>query len=315
MKPPDAALVPAPEVSISISPQGVLEAFLSGRNPNTLDAYRRDLEDFRDFLKVEGLGQAAAALLSRGQGPANALALSYRTHLMARRLSPATINRRIAALKSLVKLARLVGLVPFALEVQLVRDEKYRDTRGPGRDGVQLLLETTFERGDPKALRDRAIVRLLYDLALRRSEVIGLDLSHVDLKQKTISILGKGAGGRQLLTLPPETRDTLRSWMRVRGEEPGPLFTSFDRAQKGDGRLTPGGLYAVVRQLGKLAGLKVRPHGLRHAAITEALDATGGNVRAVQRFSRHKDLRILCVYDDARQDLAGEVACLIAKRT
>jgi integrase/recombinase XerC len=51
---------------------------------------------------------------------------------------------------------------------------------------------------------------------------------------------------------------------------------------------------------------------LRHASITEALDATGGNIRAVQRFSRHKDVRVIERYDDNRQDLAGDVARKVA---
>ena len=59
-------------------------------------------------------------------------------------------------------------------------------------------------------------------------------------------------------------------------------------------------------------GLKVWPHGLRHAAITEALDLTGGDVRKVQRFSRHRDLQTLTIYDDARIDMGGEVAKLVA---
>ena len=57
----------------------------------------------------------------------------------------------------------------------------------------------------------------------------------------------------------------------------------------------------------------VRPHGLRHAAITGALEATGGDVRAVQRFSRHASVETLLVYDDARQDLGGKVAATVAK--
>jgi integrase/recombinase XerC len=54
-----------------------------------------------------------------------------------------------------------------------------------------------------------------------------------------------------------------------------------------------------------------RPHGLRHEAITSALDATNGNVRAVQRFSGHSDLNTLTRYDDNRQDLGGQVAELL----
>jgi integrase/recombinase XerC len=68
----------------------------------------------------------------------------------------------------------------------------------------------------------------------------------------------------------------------------------------------------MVRELGRRLGMKVWPHGLRHAAITEALDLTGGNVRAVQRFSRHRDVRVLERYDDNRRDLGGEVAKLFS---
>ena len=90
------------------------------------------------------------------------------------------------------------------------------------------------------------------------------------------------------------------------------MFVNFDRAGKGR-RLTGTSLYRIVRDLGLAAGVKARPHGLRHAAITEALDRTGGNVRAVQRFSRHRDLRVLNRSDDNRQDLGGEVAALVAE--
>jgi integrase/recombinase XerC len=72
--------------------------------------------------------------------------------------------------------------------------------------------------------------------------------------------------------------------------------------------------HRIVRALGAHVGLGVvRPHGLRHAAITEALELTRGDVRAVQQFSRHRDLRTLMIYDDNRQDLAGEVARRLAR--
>jgi integrase/recombinase XerC len=73
------------------------------------------------------------------------------------------------------------------------------------------------------------------------------------------------------------------------------------------------GLYLVVRQIGERVGLGVRPRGLRHAAITRALDLTGGDIRSVQKFSRHKDVRLLQRYDDNRQDLAGVVAQRLAE--
>ena len=92
----------------------------------------------------------------------------------------------------------------------------------------------------------------------------------------------------------------------------GPLFANLDRGHHGE-RLTGAGLYRMVRELGEVAGIRVRPHGLRHAAITEALERTKGDLRAVQRFSRHRDLRLLLVYDDNRQDLGGAVARFVAE--
>jgi hypothetical protein len=68
-----------------------------------------------------------------------------------------------------------------------------------------------------------------------------------------------------------------------------------------------------VRQLGEGAGIRARPHGLRYAAITEALDLTGGDVRKVQRFSLHRNLNTLQRYDDNWQDLAGDVARRLAE--
>ncbi|MCE9635880.1 MAG: hypothetical protein K8T90_09260 [Planctomycetes bacterium] len=73
-----------------------------------------------------------------------------------------------------------------------------------------------------------------------------------------------------------------------------------------------GGINVVLARVGAAAGIAgLHPHGLRHTAITTALDATSGDVRRVQRFSRHRDARVLQRYDDARDD--GAVAALVAE--
>lgn len=298
----------APERAISL-----VDSFLSGRTPRTIAAYRADLQDFARFVGAEDLDAAARLLLSRGRGPANETAHAYRADLLTRKLSPATVNRRLAALRSLARLARLIGAADFTLDVAGVKSESYRDTRGPGRGGVRRLLDTLASKTGPKARRDEALVRLLYDLGLRRGEAAALDLKDVDLTAGTVSILGKGRSQKELLTLPDPTRASLAAWIAVRGEEHGPLFINQDRARKGD-RLTGRSVARIVAELGSEVGLVVRPHGLRHAAVTDALDATGGDVRMVQRFSRHRDLRTLTIYDDNRMDLGGEVARLVAGR-
>ena len=162
-----------------------------------------------------------------------------------------------------------------------------------------------------KGLRDVALLRLLHDLGLRRSEAVRLDIEDADLPGNRISILSRGRLLKEPVSLPEPTQTALAAWLEARGSEPGPLFINFDRAGKGQ-RLTGAAVYHIVGWLGAKAGLTVRPHGLRHLAITTALERSNGDMRAVAKFSRHKDLRTLSRYRDNRPDLAGKVASLVA---
>jgi integrase/recombinase XerC len=313
---PPSPSSPAPRAAPPIDE--LLQAWLSGRSPATLRAYRQDLESFRRFLE-EARGEAleahvaASLLLEGGPGAANHLALRWRSAMVEQELAPATINRRLAALRSLVQLARQLGAITWAMDIKSVRHRAYRDTRGPGRRRVIEMFEA-IEGDTPKAARDRAILCLLFDLALRRGELVALDLKHLDLDGGSLTIVEKGSREPRRLSLPPSTVEVLGRWVRLRPVVEGQqaLFLHFDRADKGDGRLSDSGVYRLVRKLGEAVGVKVRPHGLRHASITAALDETQGDVRSVQRFSRHAKLDTLTLYDDARKDLAGEVAGKIA---
>src|SRR5258707_4528133 len=129
--PPPSPLRTAAAAPALPAPGRLLEAFLSGRSPRTLRAYARDLADFARWSGVAPAAEAARLLLAAGQGGANGTALSYRAALLARGLSAATVNRRLAALRSLVKVARLLGLAGWTLDVDGVPSEQLRDTRGP----------------------------------------------------------------------------------------------------------------------------------------------------------------------------------------
>jgi len=309
----------AAALSLDRLQERLLDAFHAGRGANTVKAYRRDHEDFRAFLaRQDGLAAFAATaetaarlLITIEHGQANALALGYRADMIARGLQPATVNRRLAALRSLVRLANTLALIAWTIDVENVAGAAYRDTRGPGRDGVKAMMTQVRGRTDAKGIRDTAIVRLLHDVALRRGEVVSLDLAHYDGRRGTVTILGKGRTQREPITLPGPTQAALAAWVTVRGDQPGPLFHRLDQAGSGAGRLTGEAVRQMVRAVGAGVGITTRPHGLRHAAITAALDASNGNIRAVQRFSRHRDVRVLQTYDDNRADLAGQMASLI----
>src|SRR3954468_24088920 len=94
--------------------------------------------------------------------------------MIKRGLPVTTINRRLATLRSLVKLANTHGLVTWTLPVENVPISPYDDTCGPDRDGFCAMLEAAGAQSGPKGLRDMALLRLLHDLGLRRSEAVRL---------------------------------------------------------------------------------------------------------------------------------------------
>jgi len=191
--------------------------------------------------------------------------------------------------------------------------ESQRDTRGPGRAGVDKLLAVAGAQGGEAALRDTAIVRMLWGLGLRREELVRIDVSDVDFNNSGVWILGKKRLQKERISVPPLAMEALRAWIRDRRS--GPVFTTLHRGYKKQGRRLRGdGLWDVIVRLGKKCGMKVWPHGIRHAAITEVLDASNGNIRAAQKFSRHKDKNMLDRYDDNRTDMAGAMSNLIDGR-
>jgi hypothetical protein len=111
------------------------------------------------------------------------------------------------------------------------------------------------------------------------------------------------------------TLEAIDHWLTARAsiasaEEPALIVNTaqFKRGQ----RLTGQGLYHVIRDLGRNAGVVARPHGLRHASITAALDTSNGDVRAAQAHARHANPQTTMRYGDNRQDLAGHVAAKLA---
>lgn len=291
----------------------VVETFLAFRNERTLRAYHHDLEDFARFLNLRTAKEAARVLFASSSFEANVLALNYRADLLRRDLQPASINRRLAALRSLVKLAATLGVVQWKLTVKNERAVPYRDTRGPSANTVRRLLLAVSERTDAQGIRDFALLRLLYDLVLRRNEAATLDLAHVALERMTVHVRRKGYADRVPMTIGSLTAAALRRWIETRGNQDGPLFTNFDRARKSDRqRLTGTSINRIVQLWGRKLGLHLTAHQLRHAAITAALDATQGDVRAVARFSGHKKIETLLIYDDNRRDIGGEISRIIS---
>jgi len=195
----DVSRMPVPNWQ-PITREYVIEAFLNGQKESTLTAYRQDIADFADFIGVTDR-EAVETFLASGPGNANLTALNYRSYLLTKGLQPTTINRRLATLRSLTKFARLAGWVVWKLEIPGLKARSYRDTSGPGSSAYRKMLSRVDDKDSRKAIRDRAILRLLHDLALRRGELVALDMADADLSTGTVQVLGKGRLQKEKLTL------------------------------------------------------------------------------------------------------------------
>ncbi len=214
-----------------------------------------------------------------------------------------TMARRAAAVRSFFAWAHDADLIAVDPSLRLVTPRRAKTLPVvASADGLRALLEgqrDAASSGDPVALRDHALLELLYAAAIRVSELCGIDLDDLDLQRRTVRVLGKGAKERVVPFGGPAaealgafvTRG--RPALLARAEKATPaLFLGARGARMG-----PRTAYAVVaRALGPIVGAEhVGPHALRHSAATHLLDG-GADLRAVQEILGHASLGTTQIY-------------------
>ncbi len=297
----------------------ILTALLSDkRSLNTRRAYEKDLHYFFNSAYGQKPTEIVIAqFLQLSRFEAIAIALRYKSDLIAKGLKEATINRRLSALKSLVNFAAKLGKCNWNLDdVRTETVQTYRDTTGIPPEGIRTMFQSIdHSENKTQGKRDFAILRLLWDNALRRNEVVSSNIGDFDYEMRSLQILGKGRGSQKsLISLNTGTANAIQDWLSCLETKNAdqPLFHALDPAHRGH-RLTGTAIYQIVGRIGLDSEISkhMSPHRIRHSAITAALDATNGNVRKVQKLSRHKKLDTLMLYDDNRTNMQGEVSSLL----
>lgn len=197
-------------------------------SPNTRRTYSAAIDDFfMRLMNVNANPERIREFLALPDDQALGVVLKYKALLLEAKLAPSTINTRLSALKSLVDHARKLKQCGFTLaDVKQVRVEKYRDTAGVGVDGFRSMLGTV-DRSTFKGKRDYAILRLLWDNALRRGELVAANVG--DFRDGQLWIVGKGKLQKCSIDLAPATVMALREWLAVRdGAGDEPLFIAVD---------------------------------------------------------------------------------------
>jgi integrase/recombinase XerC len=240
-------------------------------SPHTLKGYGIDLRQFEAFLVDAGI--APSAINHRH-------IRAFLVTLHARGLDPASVGRKLAAVRSWLRFLVRQGVLPR---------NPARDVRGPRLPKKQAAF---LDVDEAKALveqkrpaRDHAMLELLYASGLRVSELTGLDLADVDESGHTVRVLGKGRKER-IVPFGGQAARALFAWLAERGRGAGALFTS-----RRGGRVNPREVYDVVRGTARSVGITrtVGPHTLRHTFATHLLNE-GADLRAVQEFLGHSRL-------------------------
>jgi integrase/recombinase XerD len=260
-----------------------VESFLlllaAQRSPRTVDAYRRDLRSLGEH-RGGPVGEATSAELE-----------SWIARMRADGLAPTTVARRAAAVRSFFRHQLLIGARADnpAAELSLPRRPR-RLPRTLSPVETERLIEAA-NGVSPRALRDRALVELLYGAGLRVSEAVGLRRAEIDLDGRIARVLGKGDKER-IVPLGRPAAEALRRYLALGRPH-------LDRRHRPDlflnargGALTRAGVFLVLRRLAEKAGLdplRVHPHLLRHSFATHLLEG-GADLRSVQEMLGHADL-------------------------
>ncbi|MCB1055729.1 MAG: tyrosine recombinase XerC [Acidobacteria bacterium] len=297
-----------------------------GLSEHTLRAYQGDLERFADFVEGTYLGR-------EGVMAAEVEAVAVRAFLASlsrSKLSATSASRSLSAVRSLFRYGCREGHLE-ANPAQAVRGPKLpkklpRELR-PGE--IEQLLDAAGGDGE-LGLRDRALFELLYATGLRVSELVGLDLHDLDLKERSLRVLGKGRKERMVpfgRTAADAVRAWLAAWEEVRARRPADL----PEPRSGDplflnhrgGRLSARSVRRRLDAAVERAALDscAHPHALRHSFATHLLE-NGADLRTIQELLGHSSLsttqrythleldRLLHVYREshprAKKDLSGE---------
>lgn len=294
-----------PELPLEVEEFLTWMATEKGRSPNTLAAYRRDLQGYcawlgsraTDVLDVDHAGLVEFVGERRASGAA--------TSSIARQLAAVRMLHRHLAVEGYRiddPAAELEGVrVPAGLPKPLTEEQ------------VASLLDAVVGN-EPVHRRDRAMLELLYATGARISEVVGLSVGEIDVDDRLVRLLGKGAKER-IVPFGSSAAIALEAWFSPSGRARlvPDRFRSRDDAEavflnlRGN-RLSRQAAWQVVKNHGRRAGITdaLSPHVLRHSCATHLLDH-GADLRVVQEMLGHASVSTTQVYTKVSQDRLFDV--------
>lgn len=263
-----------------------------GRSVKTVENYDRYLRRFLDYAKVKSPSQVTEQMVREFRINLN------RSAGVASTMKKNTQNYHLIALRAFLKFLR-------KRDIESLNPERIELAKTSGRD-LDLITADELNRimrapqGDElAALRDRAVLELLFSTGLRVSELTGLN-QDLDLTRDEFSVRGKGEKVR-VVFLSESAKKAVAAYIKKRGDMSEALFVSYGKGGSGKGkdlpRITPRSIERMVKQYAVKAGItrKVTPHVIRHSFATDLLE-NGADLRSVQALLGHANIATTQVY-------------------
>lgn len=262
---------------------------------NTISAYRNDLNQFLDFIarQISDWGQVTRSEL-----------VDYVNLLKQHKYASSTVARKVAAVKSFFH---------FLVDSDVLQDDpsamldspkvKKRLPKILSYEEVEALLNESIDSANPKSLRDKAFLELLYASGMRVSELVSLNIGDIDLSNSVIQCASK-SDKKRVLPLKDRVKEALQAYL-----ERGRASLTHDEHEKAlflnhrGQRLTRQGLWLIIKNHVKAVGLDtdVTPHTLRHSFATHML-RDGTDLPTIQKLLGHANISTTQIYTQVNEE-------------
>lgn len=260
-----------------------------GRSVKTVENYDRYLTRFLTQMKISEVKDITEENIREFRMWLNRQPGTGRDSMKRR-----TQNYYLIALRAFLKFLRKRGVESTSPErIELAKlPERHLDLISSTE--LDRLLKST-DGTDEKALRDKAMLEMLFSTGLRVSELCSLD-SDIDLSRDELSVRGKGEKVR-VVFLSPAAKDAVRAYLKARKDMGEALFVNIAKGRERGERLTPRSIERTMKTYAAKAGItkKVTPHVLRHSFATDLL-SNGADIRSVQQLLGHASINTTQIY-------------------
>lgn len=276
------------EMPADADPMALEEAW-NRLSTSTREAYQRELVRMASFLQwpCDEPSDVIRSLAALGKVGASNAIRAYRDF---GQVAPATRARRVAAISKMLRSLHQAGIIDWVPTAQAPAVHAVKNREGPPPAAVEKMLTALAGFSDKPAIRDYAILTLLYDSGMRRSELVSIRVGDFDPARRTVRVVAKGREHLDRVVVSVSTRacQALERWLQVRPGLPlaeHPMFPGDDSSE----RLSTSTVARVCADRGRLGGIvHLRPHGLRHTAATVAAQS-GASSLQLAAYLRHAD--------------------------